>query len=152
MFGKNAPPAPLPEAPSRRFTDAVDHGATVIGPGIRVKGELVAEGPVDLAGPFDGDVRVSAHLRVRSGACITGRIEASSLVVEGEVNGPSVAAERIEIGASARVRADIRARVVAIADGAFFEGEVRMDDTGTDGAPITFTEKRRGSGPDSHSS
>jgi cytoskeletal protein CcmA (bactofilin family) len=151
MFGRTAPPAPEPEPPSRRFTDAVDHGATVIAPGIRVKGELVAEGPVDLAGSFDGDLRVSAHLRVRSGAIVTGRIEATSLVVEGDVNGPSVEAERVEIGASGRVRADVRARVVAIADGAVFEGQLRMDDTGTAGTPTTFTEKRR-PGPDFQSS
>jgi cytoskeletal protein CcmA (bactofilin family) len=141
MFGKA--PAPPPEPPSRRFTDAVDQDATVIGPGTHVKGELVAEGPVDLAGFLDGDARVSAHLRVRSGARVTGRLEAKSLVVEGELSGPSVAAERVEIGASARVRSNVRARVVAIAEGAFFEGEVRMDDTGAPGTPITFTEKRR---------
>ena len=142
MLGKTVTPAPTPEAPSRRFTDAIDPHATVIGPGTRVKGELVAEGPVELAGFLDGDARVSAHLRVRSGARATGRLEAKSLVVEGEVTGPSVAAERIEIGATARVSASLRARVVAIAEGAFFEGDVRMD-TGAPGTPITFTEKRR---------
>jgi cytoskeletal protein CcmA (bactofilin family) len=140
----NSPkPDPTPEAPSRRFTDAVDPDATTIGPGTRVKGEVIAEGPVDLAGTLDGDARVSAHLRVRPGAHVTGRLEARSLVVEGEVTGPSVAAERVEIGATARVSASIRARVVAIAEGAFFEGDVRMDDTGAPGTPITFTEKRR---------
>jgi cytoskeletal protein CcmA (bactofilin family) len=143
MFGKAPTPAPPPEVPSRRFTDAVDPDATVIGPGTRVKGELAAEGSVDLAGFLDGDARVSAHLCVRPGARVTGRLEAKSLVVEGEVAGPSVAAERIEIGATARVRSNVRARVVAIAEGALFEGEVRMDDTGAPGTAITFTEKRR---------
>lgn len=143
MLGKPPTPAPAPEAPSRRFTDAVDPHATVIGPGTRVKGELVADGPVELIGTLDGDARVSSHLRVRLGARVTGRLEAKSLVVEGEVDGPSVVAERVEIGATARITSNIRARVVAIADGAFFEGEVRMDDTGAPGAPITFTEKRR---------
>jgi cytoskeletal protein CcmA (bactofilin family) len=108
-----------------------------------VKGELVAEGPVELAGFLDGDARVSTHLHVRPGARVTGRLEAKSLVVEGEVTGPSVAAERIEIGATARVSSNLRARVVAIAEGAFFEGEVRMDDTGAPGTLFTFTEKRR---------
>ncbi len=143
MLGKTLTPAPPVEAHSRRFTDAVDPNATAIGPGTQVKGELVAEGPVELAGLLDGDARVSAHLRVRAGARVTGRLEAKSLVVEGEVTGPSVAAERIEIGATARVSSNLRARVVAIAEGAFFEGEVRMDDTGAPGTPISFTEKRR---------
>ncbi len=143
MFGKTPTPAPPPEAHSRRFTDAVDADATVIGPGTQVKGELVAQGPVELAGLLDGDARVEAHLRVRPGARVTGRLEAKSLVVEGEVTGPSVAAERVEIGATARVRSNIRARVLAIAEGAFVKGDVHMDDTGAPGTLTTFTEKRR---------
>jgi cytoskeletal protein CcmA (bactofilin family) len=143
MLGKTRTPEPPPEERARRFTDAVDVNATVIGPGTRVKGELVTQGPVDLAGFLDGDARVEAHLRVRPGGRITGRLEAKSLVVEGEVTGPSVTAERIEIGATARVRSNIRARVVTLAEGAFFEGDVRMDDTGAPSTPITFTEKRR---------
>jgi cytoskeletal protein CcmA (bactofilin family) len=143
MLGKPQAPAPPPDAQSRRFTDAVDPHATVIGPGTRVKGELVADGPLELAGTLEGDARVGSHLRVRKGARVAGQLEAKSLVIEGEVRGTSIVADRVEIGASARVHSSIRARVVAIADGAFFEGEVRMDETGAPGTPITFTEKRR---------
>jgi cytoskeletal protein CcmA (bactofilin family) len=143
MLGKPPTPGPPPEAPTRRFTDALDGNLTVIGPGAQVKGELAAEGPVEVSGILDGDARIGAHCRVRQGGRVSGRLEAKSLLVEGEVDGPSMVAERVEIGATARVTSNIRARVVAIADGAFFEGEVRMDDTGAPGTPITFTEKRR---------
>jgi len=143
MLGKPPSPAPLPtESPSRRITDALDPQATRIGPGTHVKGDLVSDGPVDVAGTLDGDVKVSGHCRVREGARVTGRIEADTLVVEGTVDGPSLVAEKIEIGAAARVTSNVRARLVAIADGAFFEGEVRMDDTGAPVTPVTFTEKR----------
>jgi cytoskeletal protein CcmA (bactofilin family) len=76
---------------------------------------------------------------VREGASVKGRLEATSLVVEGQVEGPALVADKVEIGASARVRSNVEARVVAIADGAFFEGAVKMDEAG---APVTFTEKR----------
>ncbi|MFI4946814.1 MAG: polymer-forming cytoskeletal protein, partial [Burkholderiales bacterium] len=66
-------------------------------------------------------------------------LEATTLVIEGEVNGPAIVADRVEIGASARVRSNVEARLVAIADGAFFEGAVRMAEPGS---PVTFTEKR----------
>jgi cytoskeletal protein CcmA (bactofilin family) len=143
MLEKSRTPAPPPETHSRRFTDSVDANATVIGPGTRVKGELVTEGPVELAGLLDGDARVEAHLRVRPGARVTGRLEAKSLVVEGEVTGLSMAAQRIEIGATARVRSNIRARVLTIAEGASVEGDLHMDNTGAPGTLTTFTEKRR---------
>lgn len=145
MLGKPPSPAPPSESPSRRITDALDPQATRIGPGTRLKGDLESDGPVDLAGTLDGDVKVGGHCRVREGARVSGRIEATTLVVEGTVDGPSLVAEKIEIGATARVTANVRARLVAIADGAFFEGEVRMDDTGAPATPVTFTEKRRAS-------
>jgi cytoskeletal protein CcmA (bactofilin family) len=141
MLGKTPPPPAAPEtSPARRFTDAVDPHATVIGPGTVVKGELVAEGPVEVAGTLEGEVRVSSHCRVRPGARVAGRIEAKTLVVEGAIEGPAIVADRLEIGSTARIRSSIQARVMAIADGAIFEGEVRMDEAGS---PQSFTEKRR---------
>lgn len=139
MLGK--PPTPgAPEAPARRFTDTLDPHTTLVGPSTRIKGELVAEGPVEVAGTLEGDLRVSAHCRVRSGARVTGRVEAKTLVIEGTVEGPALVADRLEIGATARVRSSIQARLVTIADGAVFEGEVRMDESGS---TQSFTEKRK---------
>lgn len=143
MPGKPELPA-QPTPPGRRFTDTVDPNTTFVGAGTRIKGDLVSDGPVDVAGTLDGDVRVSAHCRIRQGARMTGRLEAKSLVVEGQVSGPALVADKVEIGATARVESNIQARVVAIADGAFFEGEVRMDDSGAPGAPVAFKEKRKG--------
>jgi cytoskeletal protein CcmA (bactofilin family) len=140
MLVKPEPAAP-PPAPARRFTDSLDAHSTFVGPGTRIEGSLTSDGPVEVAGTLDGDVHVSGHCRVREGARVTGRLEAKTLVVEGEVSGPALVADKVEIGATGRVTSSIQARVVAIADGAFFQGEVRMDDAG---APVTFTEKRKG--------
>jgi cytoskeletal protein CcmA (bactofilin family) len=140
MLGKpeTSPSASVPPQ-ARRFTDSLDTHVTVIGPDTRFQGELTAEGPVDVAGSFDGDAHVAGHFRIREGARVTGRVEAQSLVIEGQVEGPSLVADKVEIGRTARVRSNIEARVVAIADGAFFEGAVRMVEPGT---PMTFKEKR----------
>jgi len=141
MLGKPpTPPLPTPETPSRRFTDAVEAGTTVIGPSTRVKGDVASDDPIDLAGTLDGDLRVTAHCRVRQGAKLTGKLEAKSVVIEGQLSGPLLVADKVEIGASARVETNIQARLVAIADGAFFEGEVRMDEAG---GPVSFKEKRK---------
>jgi cytoskeletal protein CcmA (bactofilin family) len=102
MLGKSDSSATPTAAQARRFTDAVDPNTTVIGPGTRFKGELTAEGPVDVAGALEGDAQVTGHCRIRPGAKVAGRLE-------------------------------------AIADGAFFEGAVRMAEPGS---PVTFTEKR----------
>jgi cytoskeletal protein CcmA (bactofilin family) len=138
MLGKADIPGQS-SAPARRFTDSVDPNTTYVANDTRIVGDVVSEGPVDVAGTLEGDVRVRAHCRIREGAHVTGRLEAKSVVVEGEVSGPALVADKVEIGATGRVKSSIQARVVAIADGAFFEGEVRMDGTG----PQTFTEKRK---------
>ncbi len=137
---------PPPPAPARRFTDAVEKPPTVIGPGISIRGELSGEDAVELAGSLEGDSHVSAHYTVRETGRIQGSIEAASLVVGGEVTGPTLTADKIEIGAAARVRATLRARVVAIAEGARFDGEVQMQGDEPAGL-ITFKEQRRGPRP-----
>src|SRR5262245_45887154 len=139
MLGKQEGSPTATAAQARRFTDAVDPGATVIGPGTRFKGELTSEGPVDVSGTLEGDAQVKGHCRIRQGAKVAGRLEATTLVIEGEVGGPAIVADKVEIGSTARVRSNVEARLVAIADGAFFEGAVRMAEPGS---PVSFTEKR----------
>jgi len=127
------------------MTDAVAT-PTVVGPGTRIRGELTGDDPVDLGGTLEGDSRVTALYRVRAGGRVTGNVTAGSLVVEGELSGATLAAGKVEIGATARVRADIRARTVAIAEGAFFDGQVHMEGRDAEGpeGPVRFREKRKG--------
>jgi cytoskeletal protein CcmA (bactofilin family) len=60
--------------------------------------------------------------------------------VEGELEGEIVAQGKVELGAKARVKAVIRARGIAIADGCYFDGQIHME-----GAEerVRFQEKRR---------
>ena len=136
-------PEPTETNQARRFTDSVEKYTTVIGPGITIQGELSGGDPVDLAGRLEGDSRVEAHYRVREGARVTGRIAATNLVVAGEVSAPELVADKIEIGASGRVKANLDARVVAIAEGAVFDGRVHMRGGEAGSGPTTFKEQRR---------
>lgn len=144
MFRKT-PESPPPEsetpAPTRRFTDAGEPAGTVLGPRTQVRGELTSEGPVEIEGTLQGDCRAVGLCRVRAGGRVEGSIRATSVVVEGEVAGRALEAQRVEIGASARVRADIRAERVAIAEGGFFQGDVRMAASEAP-QPTVFKEKR----------
>jgi cytoskeletal protein CcmA (bactofilin family) len=136
-------PEPTQSNPTRRFTDTVEKYTTVIGPGIKVRGELSGSDAVDVAGVLEGDSQVDAHYRVREGARVVGRIEAKALIVAGEVSGPELAAEKIEVGASGRVKASLNARVIAIAEGAVFDGGVHMRGGEAGAGPTTFKEQRK---------
>jgi cytoskeletal protein CcmA (bactofilin family) len=110
--GRRSPPGP-----AERRTTVVSAGSTF-------RGDLVSSDPVEVHGTVEGDCQVSARFTVAEGARIFGNIDAATLVVSGEVVAGMLTAERIEIRPTAHVSATLRARVVAIAEGAVFEGDV----------------------------
>jgi cytoskeletal protein CcmA (bactofilin family) len=70
-------------------------------------------------------------------------------VIEGELRGRTLEADNVEIGVSGRVKADIRAQRVAIAEGGSLNGHVEMEGPAESPAPVVFKEKRasRDGGP-----
>jgi len=115
----------------------------VIGRGTRICGDVVSSDPVDIRGFLEGDCQTSAHCIVRGGARVLGNIEATALLVAGEVEAGVLRAEKVEVRASARVLATIRARVVAIADGAFFQGDVEIEHAHAASGPALLEDRRR---------
>jgi cytoskeletal protein CcmA (bactofilin family) len=149
MFEK--PPGPRAEptaqgaapVPARRFTDEAAAG-TVIGAGTRIKGEIKGGDALDLAGRLEGVAEVAGLCRVRPGAeVVGGRVKADRLLIEGDVSVREVVADKVEIGAAARVRGELRARLIAVAEGAYFDGPVHMDGREGPAGPSSFKEKRR---------
>ena len=68
-----------------------------------------------------------------------GEIHARHGIIAGRITGKLVIAEKLEIGATAVIHADVSARSIAIAKGAVIQGEVAV----TSGeAVLQFEEKR----------
>jgi len=61
-------------------------------------------------------------------------------VIAGRVSGKLVVAQKLEIGSSAVLRADVVARSIAIAKGAIVEGAMHV----TSGEPVVNFEEKRG--------
>ena len=134
---------PVRSQPSRRFTDT-SSPSTVIGSGTTVHGDMTGRDPVEIRGTVEGDLRIDALCIVAEGARVLGNVEADGLVVAGEIEAGTLVADRIELHSTARVRATLAARVVAIADGAFYQGEVRMQGAGASDGPLFFKDRRQG--------
>jgi cytoskeletal protein CcmA (bactofilin family) len=133
---------PVSPSPNRRLTDA-NAPATVIGLGSIVHGDLTGDDAVEIRGTLEGDCRIGGLCVVAEGAHVQGNVEAAGLVVAGTVEGGTLAADRIELRPSARVSAAITARVLAIADGAYYEGDVRMQGPDALAGPVYFKDRRR---------
>ncbi len=126
MASASGPQAPERRAPPacERRGPAAERRVTVIAPGTSFRGGLASSDPVEVYGTLEGDARVSARFTVGESGRVFGNIDAAALVIAGEVNAGMLTAERIELRATARVAATLRARVVMIAEGAHFEGDV----------------------------
>ena len=111
-------------APGRRRAYGAGPALSLIGLGAHFRGDLASEGAVDVHGTLEGDCQTSAHCFVHEGARVLGNIAAAALVVAGEIEAGLLTAERVAVRSTARVRATIRARVVGIQDGAFFQGQI----------------------------
>lgn len=132
-----------PDSPARRFTDAAGTCATRFGPNLRIHGSITGADSVQIAGQMEGPIDVDGFLHVAEGARVTGAVNAADAVVEGELHGRLAARGRVELSATAKVRADIHAPTVAIAEGCFFDGRIHMGASEGEGGPMRFREKRR---------
>jgi cytoskeletal protein CcmA (bactofilin family) len=98
-----------------------------IGKSICIRGELTGNEDLTIEGKVEGKVDLADHnLTIGSTGRIEAEVSAKKVIVEGEVTGNIAAGEKVELTASGRVKGDIVAPRVVIADGAQFKGMVDM--------------------------
>jgi cytoskeletal protein CcmA (bactofilin family) len=101
----------------------------VIGCGARFEGLLQLRQEARIDGAVRGDIVSDSPIWLGETACVDARIVAREVVVAGELRGSVAASVRIQLLATARVRAELSAPRVAFAEGAYFEGRCRTGGT-----------------------
>ena len=94
--------------------------STVIAEGLKIIGNVNADGAVEVNGQVDGDLHCTS-LIVSPKALISGGIKARSVVVNGKVEGP-ISGEDVILKSHAFVTGDIHAQSLSIERGAHFDG------------------------------
>jgi cytoskeletal protein CcmA (bactofilin family) len=94
--------------------------STVIGEGLRIIGNVSADGAIQVNGRIEGDLDCTS-ITVSPKALINGRVNARSVVVNGKIDGPIVG-EDVVLKSKAFVTGDIQAQSLSIERGAHFEG------------------------------
>ncbi len=107
-----------------------------------ITGEISGQGDLRLEGRFEGDLKLQGVLFIGGECSFQGKAEAENIIIEGRVEGRIKALEKIEIRAGGQVRGKIICQQIAIAEGAFLEGDVESG-KGKLVAPIYFNEKRK---------
>ncbi len=124
----------------RRLVDSVSKGHSRIGGGAVITGDLQCEGDILMAGSAKGDCRVGGTLILPDGGRWEGLIEAQNAVIAGQIQGNVSVVDKLEVRKTAVVRGSVRARSIAVAEGATIEAELAV----TSDTPVTrFDEKRR---------
>ncbi len=102
-------------------------GAFRIGEKLSIKGEIVGEGDLELAGRFEGIINVNGRVIVGERAEVDADISASTIVVGGKVRGNLNASGRVEILPQGILTGNLKSGSFAAADGALVKGEIVVD-------------------------
>jgi cytoskeletal protein CcmA (bactofilin family) len=112
---------------ARASSSGAQNGAAVVGKGAHVRGRITGDGDLRVEGSISGDVALKGHLVVSDGGEITADVQATSVVVEGALEGDISATEAVSIGAGARVAGAIRGSRISVEEGASISGRIEAD-------------------------
>lgn len=102
--------------------------AAVIGPSIRIDGDLRGEEDLRIEGEVKGTVQLNNHhLVIGSEGRVRANVYAHTIEVEGLMEGDLYGAERVNIRKSAKVKGNVTSPRVSLEDGAQFKGSIEMD-------------------------
>ncbi len=127
---------PLSERPAPPAPNASPSAPSIIAADLRVIGNLVTDGDLQIEGTVDGDIHAST-LIVGSSAQVNGEIRSNDVTVNGAVTG-KIRGRKVRLTEKARVNGDIVHSSIAMEEGAHFEGSIhRAEDPLKDGAAPT---------------
>ena len=100
---------------------------TIIGKSIVIKGELSCGEDLYIDGQVEGTIDPKGNrLTVGPNGRVKANVNASSVVVQGKLDGNVQASDRVDLKQSAVVTGDIAAQRISIDEGAYFKGRVNI--------------------------
>ncbi|MBH81267.1 MAG: hypothetical protein CMQ49_12245 [Gammaproteobacteria bacterium] len=100
----------------------------MIGPTIRIKGDISGEENLAIEGKVEGTVTLPGHeLSVGQSGEVRADVHANVVRIDGEVTGDIAGVEKVIISKNGRVKGNIVAPRVTLEDGAKFKGSIDMD-------------------------
>jgi cytoskeletal protein CcmA (bactofilin family) len=91
-----------------------------------LKGKVNSEGIFRLDGKVEGEIYHSGTLIIGETAVIKGKVEATTLILNGSLEGDVTVKERMEIHESGKLFGTVFTPIFVIQDGGIFEGNCKM--------------------------
>lgn len=99
---------------------------TIIARDAKFKGELTLDQSARIFGQFEGRMVSQAEIHVAEGAMCKASVEARSVIIDGTVEGDVLARERLSLSGKAKVKGDITAAAIIVAEGAVYTGQCKV--------------------------
>lgn len=128
------------EDKNRRVEDRAEPTESVLAPETTLQGNFRSAFSLRILGAVEGDIESKGRVRIEKGGRVRGTIKASDIIVNGVLEGNVDTAGHVELGQESRMVGNIKASRIAIAEGSFFQGQVKMPHA--DDQPVRFVEKR----------
>ena len=102
---------------------------TYVGKNLKIKGNISGEGSIIILGSFDGQFDLKGQLKIAQGAKIKGKLRATNIFVNGNIDGEIAATEKVQLENTARIKGGIVTPRISVLEGAMFDGEIKMSDS-----------------------
>lgn len=104
-----------------------EQAETVVGPSVKIQGDLNSEGNIRIEGQVTGKVKTSQSVFVNQSAKIAADVNAGNAVIGGEVQGNLKVAGHLVLQSTAKIIGDISCSILRVEDGAQFTGKCNMN-------------------------
>ena len=101
---------------------------TYLGKDLNIKGNISGQDDIQIDGKFEGNLKLKGRLDIQQSARIKGSAVAKTIYIKGAVEGKLAAGSKMFIDHTARIKGKIFTPVISVAEGAQFNGEVKMVD------------------------
>lgn len=135
MFSRKdgGPPGGTTTTRERANGGPASEGAiSIVGPGMKVVGDLETDGTVRIEGRVEGNVRAGKAVIVGREGVVAGDVRTQDAVIAGRVTGSVVAESRLELQATSRIEGDVSTRKLQLEEGGVLNGSVTMSDDAAD--------------------
>ena len=99
---------------------------TVVGPSVKIQGDLNSEGNIRIEGSVTGKVHTTQSVHVGEAAVIAADMQAGNAIIAGQIQGNIKVSGNLILQSTARVNGDIACGVLRVEDGALFSGKCNM--------------------------
>ena len=132
LFGKPEPNRPNSTSlgqTSGSSSDATTPAPnTLIGPEALISGEITTSDVIQIEGRVEGKIKSTGLVVIGEAGRVKAEIEAENVSIRGKLDGDCTAKNRVEITNTGQVTGNLRAPLIAVAEGAVFRGSSNMTD------------------------